>query len=136
VISCQRSLVWHLLCSEYFKLSYLAGFWQEDFRRSLLWAAPYSHNEYDEAETSRGEPKGQCARLETFGGVKPEIFQAPSWSWAAMNGSVEFLKTNQISTFPSELDASLLGVNRVPDGPFDSKGQTNRVQSSYWRLGR
>jgi len=116
------------LFADHFGLSYLAGIWQEDFRRGLLWEAPYSQNDYDVFETDGTKRKGQRAQLPSFGGVKPEIFRAPRWSWASVDGSVEFLKRRQMSTFPSELDARLLDVYRLSESSSDWEGQTSRVQ--------
>jgi hypothetical protein len=58
------------IVAAHFKASYIAGLWKEDIAKHLLW--------------------------HTFGNLqpRPEDYQAPSWSWAAIQSGAEYALTD------------------------------------------
>ncbi|KAF3063750.1 putative heterokaryon incompatibility protein [Daldinia childiae] len=63
--------------------TYIAGLWQEDIARGLLWCAHYYHM-----------PGRKVWGISTTDDIselsKPPTKRAPSWSWAALDGALDF----------------------------------------------
>jgi hypothetical protein len=57
---------------------YCAGIWEDDFLRQLMWY------------------------LDDMQGVRPEIYRAPSWSWASIDGKISFQKLKDYSDWLNE----------------------------------
>ncbi|KAH8202382.1 hypothetical protein TruAng_003455 [Truncatella angustata] len=74
--------------------TYLGGLWKEDLARGLLWGAHYNHVEgrkvwgYSSAD--------ECSALS-----EAQHKRAPSWSWAALDGRLDFwaLRSNSLADF-------------------------------------
>ena len=89
--------------------TYLAGLWQKDLVRGLLW---------DRFPLSTAELNGD------FEGEKPSAYRAPSWSWASINGQHVSFTGHGPSKRPGviEKEAKVLKVEVIPAGP-DPFGQ-------------
>ncbi|EIW62306.1 HET-domain-containing protein, partial [Trametes versicolor FP-101664 SS1] len=63
--------------------AYLAGLWRSDLLRHLLWSSDYYP---DTADLSTHSPH-----------TRPAAYRAPSWSWAAIDGVVEYDEDDLVS---------------------------------------
>ncbi|KAI1774346.1 HET-domain-containing protein [Hypoxylon cercidicola] len=105
--------------------TYVAGLWKEDIARGLLWCAHYDHmpgrKVWGISSTDR------ISVLTT-----PPEKRAPSWSWAALDGHIDFwaLRTSRfvidaldvtMSTGENELTAAF------PSGTMKLRGQVARM---------
>ncbi|KAF2846576.1 HET-domain-containing protein [Plenodomus tracheiphilus IPT5] len=61
--------------------SYLAGIWSDHLPSALLWRTvpPYSRN--------RNQP---ISPLTAFSPRHPQVYRAPSWSWASIDGEISY----------------------------------------------
>ncbi|KAK3368364.1 heterokaryon incompatibility protein-domain-containing protein [Podospora didyma] len=64
---------------------YLAGLWEDEFLYECLWSV---------------KPKAGCTR--------PSKYRAPSWSWASMEGVIEFYLPSNLSPWKFQPSAKLL----------------------------
>ncbi|KAK9788208.1 putative Heterokaryon incompatibility protein-domain-containing protein [Seiridium cardinale] len=103
--------------------TYIAGLWEEDLSQGLLWGAHYNHSEgrrvwgYSSADV--------CSSL-----AKPSEKRAPSWSWAALDGRVDFWasRVRGVASFDIT-DVSIVGATRNDLGP-------KRIEASLKIRGR
>ena len=59
-------------------LQYAAGLWKANLLRDLLWVTKYSkYSKYPSGSLSNDHPL-------------PKLLQAPSWSWASIDGGISF----------------------------------------------
>lgn len=65
--------------------AYLAGIWRDTMPQSLLWTLK--------------KP-----------GIRPNLYRAPSWSWASVDGDIEFARTS------GELFTRLISARTIPRG--------------------
>lgn len=99
---------------------YLAGHWENDLPSSLLW-----HR--DRFPLSLAGPKP----------ARPTVYRAPSWSWASMEGSVDFVRGSiqgHSSVLPQCISLDL--HQSVAAGPFGSAVRELRVRSHMNSLSR
>ena len=78
---------------------YLAGLWQEDLIRGLSW-------EMSEADDARWAPK-------------PNVYCAPSWSWASVDGDVWYERSREL-----DVDANMINANVILAG-LDQLGRVS-----------
>lgn len=106
------------LANETLQSRYLAGLWETDLPRGLLWKPRYQAEEGPFPSVARPAP----TRLTS----SSPVIRAPSWSWAAVDGPV--------SPMSDESSAPLF---RAPDGvkirPQDPLGRW--TTSDEWALG-
>jgi len=80
-------MVWEESCSGAGKDEYLAGVWRSNFIKGLCWRreiAEARHSCQDEQHT-QALPDATATIL-----IGPSEYRAPSWSWAAVDGEIEF----------------------------------------------
>jgi hypothetical protein len=102
---------------------YLAGLWRHSFVKYLLWHLDTDH------ETESGW-------------LKRPSWRAPSWSWASVNGPVEFLDTTRFwesecevglwarilpASWPKKLCAPAGPIDTRQNSPESSKGGTTHM---------
>lgn len=66
--------------------TYVAGVWKEDIKPGLLWAAHYDHVPGQKV----WGPSGRITKLSKPHNDEDEGERAPSWSWASIDGQVDF----------------------------------------------
>ncbi|OTA77272.1 hypothetical protein M434DRAFT_402379 [Hypoxylon sp. CO27-5] len=100
--------------------TYVAGLWKEDLVRGLLWTA--HHVKITGRLYWNLSPTSEIVELS-----KPPKKRAPSWSWAALDGQLDFfeLKTEDVVAEISDVTMSV-GENALtepcPDGIIKLKG--------------
>ncbi|KAI2463826.1 HET-domain-containing protein [Annulohypoxylon bovei var. microspora] len=106
-------------------LTYVAGLWKTDLARGLLWCAHYDH--IPGRKVWGISPTDRISRL-----ARPPEKRAPSWSWAALDGHLDFW-TLRIGGFVVEvLDVAMsVGENDLteafPDGVIKLRGHSARM---------
>lgn len=91
---------------------YVAGMWREGFLSQLLWI---------------GTPTG----------VRPSVYRAPSWTWASVDGAIDFI-SNWFDDSKEEIDAEVVDLHvsyatedktgQVLGGWLDMKGSLRSVR--------
>lgn len=67
-----------------FRDEYMAGLWRRQFPENLLWIVIWGWE---------GNMELQCP-------YRPEVYTAPTWSWASINGAIEFEESEFIHRYP------------------------------------
>ncbi|KAI1206340.1 HET-domain-containing protein [Annulohypoxylon truncatum] len=105
--------------------TYVAGLWKEDLARGLLWCAHYDH--------MPGRKVWGISSTDRISALaRPTERRAPSWSWAALDGHLDFWAL-RIGGFVVEvLDVKMsVGENELteafPDGVVKLRGQVARM---------
>lgn len=90
------------------KDSYYAGLWGSDFATNLLWYLPFQQRR------------------------PPIAYRAPSWSWASVDGRVEFLVKRPTPDNPTTSTSSIRTVRTTGiDGKQSSTGQ---IEDGFCRI--
>jgi hypothetical protein len=108
---------------------YYAGLWKSNFLNSLCWKKKVRvpHHLCSDEEHEHALPDATSAKI-----IVPSQYRAPSWSWAAIDGEIEFettLLTAQ-KTEREEKVAQLIEVSVTPLGPYNF----GRVKSGFVKL--
>lgn len=108
---------------------YHAGVWKSNFLNGLCWKkkifVPTHHCSGEEHEHAL--PEATTSTL-----VAPSQYRAPSWSWASIDGEIEFdnIWLNNKEAEVTKMVARLLEVSVTPLGPYPFGG----VESGLVRL--
>ncbi|KAI1138470.1 HET-domain-containing protein [Hypoxylon sp. FL0543] len=105
--------------------TYVAGLWKEDLARGLLWAA--HHVQIPGRTHWNLSPTSEIVELR-----KPPQRRAPSWSWAALDGQLDFYELTSESIVVEVLDVAMrVGENELteacPDGAIKLRGLVARM---------
>ncbi len=120
------SLVAHETNDEYF-----AGLWKQYILQDLLWRAyPYEEDHPSWRYRSYQRQTIPCKRLSTT--RYPSSYRAPTWSWAAVDGSIKFEQLSRRYTCAQFCDAFVKPVGnnafgRVESGWIKITVSTSRV---------
>ncbi|KAI1805073.1 HET-domain-containing protein [Daldinia bambusicola] len=100
--------------------TYIAGLWQEDIARGLLWCAHYYH--VPGRKVWGISSTDQISELS-----KPPRKRAPSWSWASLDGALDFWALRidgfVIEVLDVTMDAEKEATHGYPDGTLTLKGR-------------
>ncbi|KAI1390602.1 HET-domain-containing protein [Hypoxylon trugodes] len=104
--------------------TYVAGLWKEDIVRGLLWCAHYDH-----MPGRRVWGISTTDRISVL--TKPAKKRAPSWSWASVDGQLDFW-ARKIGGFVVEalgvtMDAEREGIASVASGIVKLRGLVTRM---------
>lgn len=82
--------------------TYIAGMWENSLLSDMLWtAAPAAGNE----------------NSSTSWACRPSTWRAPSWSWAAVKGPIEYINThNGVNFFCDVVDTNIVLAGSDPTG--------------------
>ncbi|KAI0847267.1 HET-domain-containing protein [Daldinia vernicosa] len=100
--------------------TYIAGLWREDIARGLLWCAHYYH--------APGRKVWGISTTDEISELsKPPTKRAPSWSWAALDGALDFWAL-RIGGFAVEvldvaIEAEKEAIYGYPDGIIKLRGR-------------
>ncbi|KAI1455435.1 HET-domain-containing protein [Annulohypoxylon moriforme] len=105
--------------------TYVAGLWKEDLARGLLWCAHYDH-----MPGRKVWGVSAVDRISTLS--KPPEKRAPSWSWAALDGHLDFWALRVGGFVVEVLDVKMsVGENELteafPDGVVKLRGRVARM---------
>ncbi|KAI0159967.1 HET-domain-containing protein [Hypoxylon sp. FL1284] len=105
--------------------TYLAGLWKEDMARGLLWCAHYDHMP---GRKVWGISSTDRISLLT----RPPERRAPSWSWASLDGHIDFWALRTSGFVVEVLDVAMsAGENELtasfPTGTVKLRGQATRM---------
>ncbi|KAI1407405.1 HET-domain-containing protein [Hypoxylon sp. FL1857] len=100
--------------------TYVAGLWREDLVRGLLWVA--HHVRIPGRAHWNISPKSTIVELSN-----PPEKRAPSWSWAALDGQLDFYEPQTENVVVEVLDVAMsVGENELtearPDGTIKLRG--------------
>ncbi|PWY83593.1 hypothetical protein BO70DRAFT_379357 [Aspergillus heteromorphus CBS 117.55] len=90
---------------------YVVGLWARDLAMGLLWAPRYAMNPGSDRYFGQRERKPL---------VRPDKYRAPSWSWCAHDGQIEFVG-NYLHRPRSEIE--VLGHELIPEYDDNPYGQ-------------
>ncbi|KAI5856202.1 HET-domain-containing protein [Durotheca rogersii] len=100
--------------------TYVAGLWKEDIARGLLWGAHYDH--------MPGRKVWGISPTDTIVELsRPPAKRAPSWSWAALDGQIDFWAL-RINGFIAEVLEVEMGIGdnvlteAFPEGTLRLRG--------------
>ncbi|KAI0896197.1 HET-domain-containing protein [Annulohypoxylon nitens] len=105
--------------------TYVAGLWKEDLARGLLWCAHYNH--------MPGRKVWGISSTDRISQLsKPPEKRVPSWSWAALDGHLDFWALKIDGFVVEVLDVKMSqGENELteafPDGMIKLKGLAARM---------
>ncbi|KAI0884128.1 HET-domain-containing protein [Annulohypoxylon maeteangense] len=105
--------------------TYVAGLWKEDLARGLLWCAHYDH-----VPGRKVWGISSSDRISTL--AEPPERRAPSWSWAALDGHLDFWALRVGGFVVEVLDVKMsVGENELteafPDGVVTLRGRVARM---------
>ncbi|RSL59013.1 hypothetical protein CEP54_007520 [Fusarium duplospermum] len=93
--------------------NYLAGLWEQDITRGLLWTTKTSES---------GVPGGR---------LPEDGYRAPSWSWASVEGPMSFLSPHQKAPNPGIFRTSVIEAQCQPESMDSPYGH---VSDGFLRL--
>ncbi|OTB18675.1 hypothetical protein K445DRAFT_19277 [Daldinia sp. EC12] len=100
--------------------TYIAGLWREDIGRGLLWCAHYYH-------APGRKVWGISTTDEISELTKPPRKRAPSWSWASLDGALDFWALRiggfVIEVLDVAMDSEKEATHGYPDGIVKLKGR-------------
>ncbi|KAI1371390.1 HET-domain-containing protein [Hypoxylon crocopeplum] len=105
--------------------TYVAGLWKEDIVRGLLWCAHYYH--------MPGRKVWGISLVDKISELtKPPAKRAPSWSWASLDGQLDFWALRTKGFVVEVLDVAMsAGENELtealPDGTIKLRGLVARM---------
>lgn len=98
---------------------YLAGLWRDSLPGGLLWIP----------EDSQPKDTSKIAPISEKAATLPETYRAPSWSWASLDGAIDFPSpTTGFTTgteFPISPICTVLDAQTEPVSPAAVFGQVN-----------
>ncbi|KAI4864563.1 HET-domain-containing protein [Hypoxylon rubiginosum] len=105
--------------------TYVAGLWKEDVARGLLWCAHYDH-----MPGRKVWGISFSDRISVL--AKPPEKRAPSWSWAALDGQIDFWALRTYGFVVETLDVVMsAGENELtaafPTGTVKLRGEVARM---------
>ncbi|PYI04108.1 HET-domain-containing protein [Aspergillus sclerotiicarbonarius CBS 121057] len=103
---------------------YIAGLWVQDLAMGLLWAPRYVMNPGGDRYFGERERKPL---------TRPEKYRAPSWSWCANDGQIDFVGDYLDHPKP---EIEVLGHDLIPEYDHDRYGQLaiNQGNGGYVKL--
>lgn len=105
--------------------TYVAGLWKEDIARGLLWCAHYDH--------MPGRKVWGISSVDRISVLtRPPEERAPSWSWAALDGHIDFWALRTSGFVVEVLDVAMsAGENEItaafPSGTVTLRGLATRM---------
>ncbi|KAF2676490.1 HET-domain-containing protein [Lentithecium fluviatile CBS 122367] len=92
--------------------NYLAGIWSNHLPSALLWKTVPLYSRYRDQPTNP---------LDAFLPRRPQVYRAPSWSWASIDGEISY-------------ESQRISDGDDPSGIFDSGYGNFEITGSYYQL--
>ncbi|KAI2620888.1 HET-domain-containing protein [Hypomontagnella submonticulosa] len=105
--------------------TYVAGLWKEDIARGLLWCANYYHQP--------GRKVWGISSVDKISKLsKPPKKRGPSWSWAAVDGQIDFWarkigKNFVVEVLDVKMDEETESAGHYPGGMVGLKGLVGTI---------